>query len=254
MLGIGRATLPETATDIARHHAEFFFRQLGVGAQLLFHHVHALHASVHRVDVVLGVVGNHESARLHGARHHTRRFHFDPRHVRRLRKGSLGSRLVARFELERHVARHALVKLGCAWRNSGFHVDCDRQVCILDFDQVHRVLRSQRRVRHDDRNRFAYEAHPLVREHRPIRYAGLHAVLAGEIQHDEPAGVARTHRIFAGVDARDAASLARRRSVDRYDFRVRAVRAQEGGVKLARKIPVRCVGASARDQPHVLQT
>src|SRR6266571_229407 len=127
-----------------------------------------------------------------------------------------------------------------------------RLVAVLGIDLLRGVLRRERRACDDQRHFLADEAHAAVGEPVAVRHFD---------RRPAPAGVTRDLRrrfesgsggIGAGEYRRHAGRALGRPHFDRGDFGVRAVRAQEIAVKLAREVPVRSVFALSREEPQIL--
>ncbi len=252
VLGVGGASLAEAAADVLRVHDEPVFRQAGDGGQLLAHHVDALDADVHVIEVFLRVVAHGAAAQLHRVRRDPRHLEFQLRHVRGLGERRVHGLLAAGLVVEGQVAGRFLVQLRRAGRERLLGRDHVRQVAVLDLHQLGRVLRRLRRLRHHHRQRVADVAHLARRQHRPGRLDDVIAAAPGEIHDHEILGVAGGDRVGAGVDALHARVRRGFRGVDRNDLCVRAVRAHERGVEAPGQVPVGGVLAGAGDQPRVL--
>ena len=109
------------------------------------------------------------------------------------------------------------------WIERGERIDDGGQRLVVDLDQLQRILGEVAVGGDNDRDRLADIAHALDRD-RPALDRRLYA-------DDE----ARRQRgdLSAGENGRDAECLARRRSVDGADFRMRVRRAQDRGVQRA---------------------
>ena len=82
---------------------------------------------------------------------------------------------VAVLEDQREVAGHRVVQLHRVCRQRCGHGRCNRELLVVDDDQLGRVARLQRRRRDDHRDRLADEPDPVARQHRhrrrPMRLA-----------------------------------------------------------------------------------
>jgi len=143
------------------------------------------------------------------------------------------------------------VQLRRARRHGCVETRDGRQVAVLDLDQFPRVFRDRRGVRDDHRHRLADEAHAALCEHGVVRLAYLLAVLAGvadDVRQRLESGCAH---VVAGQHCLHAGMSQRPRCVQADDFGMRAVGAQNGGVQLARQVPVGRIAALAGDQTGV---
>ena len=116
-----------------------------------------------------------------------------------------------------------------------------RQRLVVDLDQLERVLRDVRGLRHHRRDLLALEAN-LVRYEDGLG-------VAGERRH--PGEVVLRHQL-AGHDRHDARKLLGARGVDRVEARVRERAAQELEVEHARQLDVVEVVALAADEAGIL--
>src|SRR5712691_174865 len=169
-----------------------------------------------------------------------------------MRKGFVGLRLVAVLVIEAKVAGDLRVELLGAGRKRRFGVDHRGQIAILGLDLLRGVLRRERRACDNQGHFLADEADAAVGEPVAVRHFD---------RRPAPAGITRDLRrrfesgsggIGAGEYRGHAGRALGRPHFDRGDFGVRAVRAQEIAVKLAREVPVRSVFALPREEPQIL--
>ncbi len=189
---------------------------------------------------------------LHRISDHALAVQNDARDVSGLRKGFVGLRLITVLVIEAEIAGNLRIELLGPRRERLLRVDHRGQIAVLDLDFLGGILCGERRIRHYERDFLADEPYACVGEPIAVRNLDGRAAaarVARELRRGFEAGLgrvgARKHRDHAGGRQRG-------RCVDRDDFRMRPVGAQERAVKLSRKIPVRRIFALPRDQPQIL--
>jgi hypothetical protein len=219
--------LAEPAAHVADFEVQLVVRHAGVGRELRAHRGVALRAHVQRVTAGVGIVYHGAGARLHRAGRNAAHLHLEARHVRRTGECRFDCRGVTGFGFQRHIAGHVSVQLRCPRRKRGLRLHHGGQVAIRHLNEFGGILRRMERLGHHQRHAFTNVAHLAVRERRALGRAGLHAVLAGELQRVRGIDVARTHGVLPRKNTDYAGMPSRRADIDRHDLRMRPIGAQE---------------------------
>ena len=126
-------------------------------------------------------------------------------------------------------------------------VDHGRQRLVLDANQVERIVRPIRIVRHHDRHRLPHESHPIPGQHRDAARNGQRGMrrIDGNRPPDGP-------QIRRHEDPDHAGRPPRRRRVDRDDARMGMRRPQHRRVQTARHAQIIDELPRPRDEPRIL--
>ena len=250
-LGIDAAAHAEAAADVARDHAQPVRRYAGHLQQLAAHVVDALARRIYGYHPAPGVAVGDAGARFYRAADQALAVHGHAAGERRARERRLDRRGITRFIFEGDVARRLGVQFGRAGARRVVETHRRRQVLVIDCDVFGRILRQQRAVGHDQRQRLAGVMHAVASERRPERL--LHFLSADAVESDTAGERLESGRIQIGGGEHqvDARPRARRLGVDAANYRVGAVGAQHAGVELPRQVPVGRVAAPAGEQAFV---
>ena len=206
ILGVEVEAHAEAAADLLGDDADLLRRHAEHRGELVAHDRHALRAGVEMV--LIGHEGGEAGARLHRVADHARDVHVHLHHSRRALERGARAGLVAGFVVEHHVAGHRVVHQRRAGGERFGRVHHRRQLAVLDGDQLGRVLRGDRGLGDDERDRVAGEAHAPLRQRRPAGIDQLHAAAAlhrqrrrQRLQHAGEVG-AGEHRDHAGMAAK----------------------------------------------------
>jgi hypothetical protein len=130
-------------------------------------------------------------------------------------------------------------------------LDESRQVFVFDRDQLGRVLSDVLRLRHDQCDRLAHEAHATMREPGAERHPKRAAANSFEERGRRGSLPAGGNEIGPGQDVEDTGDILRLLDVDANDFGVRPVGAEKMSRNLITELVIGCVTAPARDQSQV---
>jgi hypothetical protein len=155
------------SADFLGDHADLFRRHAEHGRELVAHDRRALRARIEVIHPLFRQVRGEASARLHRISDHARVVDAQPHHPGCILECFLRQCLVAGFEIQNDIARHALVDERRAGSDGLLRRDHRRQFPVFDADELGRVLRRERVLGDHERDRVAGEAHASLRERGP---------------------------------------------------------------------------------------
>ncbi len=249
---IGIRADPEAAAHVLGADHDSLRGNAGDAARASAHERKALRAHIQIVLVGLRVVCGKTGLGLHRVSNHALAVQNDARDMSGPRKGCVGLRLIAVLVVETEVVGNLRVELFGARCKRGLRVDRNREIAVSDLDFLGGILCGERRLRHDEGDFLADEAHASIGEPIAVRNLDGRAAaarVARELRRGFEAGLGR---IGAREHCDHAGRRLRSRGVDRDDFRMRPVGAQERAVELSGKIPVGRIFSLSRDQPQIL--
>ena len=177
----------------------------------------------------------------------------EPHYARRAPERGLGRRLVAAGEIQQQVAGNVLVQQRRAARERRARIDHRGQLAVFDRHRFGGVLRGRRAFSHHQRDRLADIAHAPLGQRRPHgrQLLGPAATLHRRCRGQRPQS--RCRYVGAGQDGDHARHGERGGGIQRRDFRVRTVRAQEMPAGLPGQVPVGDVTPAAFEHALVFE-
>ena len=251
VLGIGETADAEAPAHQLGDDADLLSGEAGGGGEKPAHAVQTLAGRIDGEDAARRIEAREEGARLDRIADQTLAAHREPRFQGRCGESGPHRGGVAGLVFEGEVAGDVLVQLRRARPRRRVETDRGGKIAILERDFLGGVLRERRALRDREGHGLADVVHLLVRERGPEGFFLLlasHALIRHSAGKRLPAG---RRIVGAGEHEMHARPCGRGRDVGRDDLGVRAVGAQEKGVKLARKIPVRAVATLALEQARV---
>ena len=206
--------------------------------------VHHLHGTPHRERIP--VPARDEAARLERMRAAPRQPH--PRLHDHRGAGERGGRIAHLLPPLRHDITPDLIVHDRRPRGDRpLDVDHRGQRLVLDANQVERIVRPIRIVRHHDGHRLPHESHPIPRQHRDTARNGQRGMR--RINRNRPPDGPQIRR---REDPDHPGRPPRRRRVDRDDTRMRMRRPQHRRMQAARHAQIIDELPRPRDEPRIL--
>ena len=159
---------------------------------------------------------------------------------------------VAVLVVHRQVAGHVGMQLRRPRRQRVGGVDHRRQVAIAHDDPLGGILRRGLAVGDDQRHRLADEPHPPMGERVAMRDLERGPVLALEMRQRTGVLDAGAHQVVAGEHGAHARARQGLTRIERGDFGMGAIGAQEPAMQLSRQAPVGGETPASGDQTKVL--
>ena len=180
VFGIGSAPHSEAAPDVLGHKIDLAFLEACHLRDLVAHSADALEREVNGIDAACGIERHQASARFQRVANQTLTVDGDGARVAGLRERGGDGLRISGFEFKRQIAGNVGMKLRRTLGYCGLEAQDRREIAVLDFDELARVLRNRGRVRNDHCDRLSDKAHALLRQRGEMCFADLLAVLSRE--------------------------------------------------------------------------
>lgn len=234
---------PEGAADVARDHANARLGDTVVMRIEILELVGRLRRVMHGECASGGIVVRNDSARLQRHRGVAAEGELFFHHVRGMRKGVI-DRAVVELGPETGVICGARIDQRATNLSCTVDIDDDREVLIIDLDQLQRIFRKRPALGDDGHHGLPGPDHAVERQWQ-LR-SRSHAL---EVVERAGPGRADLCEILAGGNEMHAFECARLLGIDGDDLRVRMRTAQEGGMEHARQAKVADIAPAPGKQP-----
>ena len=213
---------------------------------------HPLGWQVNVIDAGSRIERRNAGLRLHRIAGNTLRVECNACHMRGVGERRLDRRERTVLVFHGEVARHVRVQYRRAGRERCLRVDHSRQIAIVDHNALGAVLGRGLVLRDNKGHRLAHEAHALVRQCMAMRQLEGAPALALH-EHDRRRCLeGGLDDVGTGQNSEHARHRQRRAGVDRNDFGMGVVAAQEPTMRLPFEVPVGGVFALPRYESKIL--